>query len=109
MVRSLRFYFGRFNVLAVYDDKRSMLLRPSYRDHFEVETRIRVLKSTPSPLCSFITGYLVIQTMKEPVARDDHSISGHRASREISLLHVSSGLIAFRAVAGSSSLHISCV
>jgi hypothetical protein len=116
MPRTTRFYFGRFNVMALYEDKKAMLLE-GLRTDIIYEGRkqqwgLFEVAEVPSALGSFLTGYLVkFKSQDEAkVARlETHSIGteaipNHIKAQTRFYLHVPSGLISFHAVASHISV-----
>lgn len=112
MPRTTLFYFGRFNVLAIYEDKMAMLLQGFRTDTIHESHRQRWgffnIAEEESRLGTFLTGYLAKfrPVEEEEVAQlDTHvigtaSIENKIIARSRFCLHVPSGLIAFHVVAG---------
>lgn len=116
MPRTTRFYFGRFNVMALYEDKKAMLLEGLRTDTI-YESRKQQwgffeVMEVPTRLGAFLTGYLVkFQPQDEAkVARlETHSIGTEAIPNHIKAmsrfyLHVPSGLVSFHSVASHISV-----
>jgi hypothetical protein len=108
--------FGRFNVIAIYEDKKAMLLKGLRTDTIHASRKqlwgFFEVTEVASDLGEFLTGYLVkFQTEDDAmVARlETHSIGhepipNHIKARSRFYLHVTSGLIAFHPVANHISV-----
>jgi hypothetical protein len=116
MSRQTSFYFGRFNVLAVGEDKKEVLARGLQTEDFYESRNQRwgffSVGRQESDLGDFLVGYLAkFKTVDEAeVAQlsthsiEVESIENRIVAKSLFCLHMTTGLIAFHPVAGFISV-----
>jgi hypothetical protein len=114
---TIRYYFGRLNIIAVYDDKRQFLLT-SLRADVVVATKTYNwgffnIEEIETPDRSFVHGFLVKyapegeEEIVVPESRqiNDEAIKNRLNAKSRFFLHIPSGLIAYHPVGGRIEQH----
>ena len=113
--RDVLYYFGRFNIMAVYSDKRTYVLEGLLSQHRQEsrnsEWGFFEIDELTVDDDQYITGYLVkykTQTEEEVVVPEtsqieDEAVNNRVIAKSRFFLHIRSGLIAYRVIGGQIS------